>query len=118
MEEQREREDSVFQFYRGLIALRKNPEYEDSLIYGACIPWLRKQKNLMAYLRKGDSQTLLVMGNFQETPQRVKLPGAYEKVLINNLDCLDGEADGEVCLRGWQFVVLEMRSAYFTVPSI
>lgn len=118
VEEQREREDSVFQFYRGLIALRKNPEYEDSLIYGACIPWLRKQKNLMAYLRKGDSQTLLVMGNFQETPQRVKLPGAYEKVLINNLDCLDGEADGEVCLRGWQFVVLEMRSAYFTVPSI
>ena len=117
VEEQREREDSVFQFYRGLIALRKNPEYEDSLIYGACIPWLRKQKNLMAYLRKGDSQTLLVMGNFQETPQRVKLPGAYEKVLINNLDCLDGEADGEVCLRGWQFVVLEMRQPFFqSVP--
>lgn len=52
VEEQKERGDSVFQFYRSLIALRKNPDYEDSLIYGACIPYLREQKNLMAYLRK------------------------------------------------------------------
>ena len=109
VEEQQRRGDSVFQFYRGLIALRKNPEYEDSLIYGRCIPYLREQKNLMAYLRKGEAQTLLVMGNFQETPQMVKLPGVCEKVLMNNIDGFDKGTDGEICLKGWQYLILEMR---------
>ncbi len=109
VEEQRGREDSVFEFYRRLIALRKDPEYEDSLIYGACIPWLREQKNLMAYLRRGREQTLLVMGNFQETPQKVKLPGSYEKVLMNNMDCFEEVTDGEICLAGWQYAILEMK---------
>ena len=108
VEEQKEREDSVFQFYRSLITLRKNSDYEDSLIYGACIPYLREQKNLMAYLRKGKVQTLLVMGNFQETPQKVKLPGVCEKVLINNMDGVDDRTEGEIGLRGWQYLVLEM----------
>ena len=109
VEEQRGREDSVFEFYRRLIALRKAPEYEDSLIYGVCIPWLREQKNLMAYLRRGREQTLLVMGNFQETPQKVKLPASYEKVLMNNMDCFEEVTDGEICLAGWQYAILEMK---------
>ena len=110
VEEQQGREDSVLQFYRSLIALRKNPKYEDSLIYGACIPYLKEQKNLMAYLRRGKTQTLLVMGNFQEMPQKVKIQGVYEKVLINNMDCLDKGTEGEICLMGWQYVILEMKS--------
>ena len=109
VEEQRDRRDSVFQFYRSLIALRKNPEYEDSLIYGKCIPYLREQKNLMAYFRRGENKTLLVMGNFQEIPQKVKLPGVCEKVLINNMDWVDDGTDREMGLKGWQYVVLEMR---------
>lgn len=106
---QMEQEDSVLQFYRSLIALRKDPEYEDSLIYGACIPYLREQKNLMAYLRKGEKQTLLVMGNFQKEPQKVKLPGAYDLVLLNNMDELT-EKDEEICLKGWQYLILKMKT--------
>ena len=87
VEEQTGRGDSILQFYRRLIELRKDPQYEDSLIYGACIPYLRGQRNLMAYLRKGGYQTLLVVGNFQEEPQEVTLPEAYETVLLNNMDC-------------------------------
>ncbi len=110
VEEQRGRKDSVLEFYRSLIALRKDPKYEDSLIYGACIPYLREQKGLMAYLRKGEIHTLLVMGNYQGAPQKVELSGTYEKVLINNMDRLDEEEDGKICLMGWQYVILEMRS--------
>lgn len=110
VEDQTARKDSVLQFYRSLISLRKNPEYEDSLVYGACIPYLREQKNLMAYFRSGERQRVLIMGNFQETPQAVKLPGAYDKVLLNNMDCLK-EQDGEIVLEGWQYLILRMAEA-------
>lgn len=108
VEEQKGRADSVFQFYRSLIALRKDPKYEDSLIYGKCIPYLREQKGLMAYLRKGETQTLLVMGNFQQTPQKVELPGAYKKVLLNNMGQVDQERGGKIFLQGWQYLLLEL----------
>lgn len=108
VEAQMGRNGSVLEFYRSLIALRKDPEYEDSLIYGACVPYLREQNNLMAYLRKGEKQTLLVMGNFQKEPQKVTLPGAYDFVLLNNMEELT-EQDGEICLEGWQYLILKMK---------
>lgn len=106
VESQIGRKDSVLEFYRSLIALRKNPEYEDSLIYGECIPYLREQKNLMAYLRKGERQVLLVIGNFQKESQNVRLPWKYEQILLNNMDVL-AENDGELCLEGWQYLILK-----------
>lgn len=108
VEEQAGREDSVFQFYRRLITLRKNPEYEDSLIYGSCIPYLREREGLMAYLRKGEKQTLLILGNVQEQQQEVELPDSCETVLLNNLDAVDMQ-ENAVCLDGWQYLVLKLK---------
>ena len=56
--------DSLLSFYKKLTALRKNPEYKETIVYGELLPYLQEQHNLMAYLRKGD-KTLLVAGNFQ-----------------------------------------------------
>lgn len=109
IKEQMGRKDSVLEFYRNLIALRKDPEYEDSLIYGTCIPYAQEQENLMAYFRKGEKQTVLVIGNFQAQPQQVKLPWPHHKVLLNNMDEAD-EKDGELCLKGWQYLILEKSS--------
>ena len=67
--------DSLLSFYKELIALRKNPEYKETIVYGELIPYLEEQHNLMSYYRKGD-KTLLVLGNFQKEPQTVKLPSA------------------------------------------
>lgn len=107
VKEQAGRKGSVLEFYRSLIALRKDPRYEDSLIYGACIPYLRGQKNLMAYFRMGETQKLLIMGNFQEHPQNVELSGNYKKVLINNMDFLEAKGK-EIRLAGWQYLILDM----------
>lgn len=64
--EQIEREDSVFRFYQKLIALRKDSRYADTIVYGQTIPVLVEEKDVMAYLRRGKGQTLLVIGNFRE----------------------------------------------------
>ena len=103
---QRGREGSVYEFYRSLIALRKSGEYGETLVYGETVPWLKEQRNLMAYLRRG-GKTVLVAGNFQGEPQAMRLPAPLKKLLLNNLEALD--ADGETLhLAPWQLVVAEV----------
>lgn len=105
--EQKNRPDSVWNFYRQLIQLRRNPDYRETVVYGEMIPYLREQKNLMAYYRKSENQTLLVMGNFQTEAQNAALPGPVKKILINNLEQFDSKG-GILHMPGYQFVVLEV----------
>ncbi|NCC42726.1 MAG: hypothetical protein EOM18_03915 [Clostridia bacterium] len=101
------RDDSVFAWYKELNALRKNPEYKETVVYGELIPYKREQKNLMAYYRKGTDKTLLVVANYQHDAQDVELPGAYKKVLMNNLSSFDLEGN-TLHMPGYQAVIIEM----------
>ena len=98
--------DSVRSFYKQLIALRKNPEYKETVVYGALEPAWEDQHNLMAYYRKGD-KTLLVIGNYQKEEQAVTLPSERKKVLLNNYPDL-AQDNNTIRLRGYQVLILEM----------
>ncbi len=102
--------DSVRSFYKELIALRKDPDYKETVVYGELKPYLEEQHNLMAYYRKGE-QTLLVIGNYQMEEQTVELPSEYhseyKKILLNNYPELVQEG-ATLILHGYQAVVLEM----------
>lgn len=102
--------DSVRSFYKELIALRKAPEYKETVVYGTLEPYLEEQHNLMAYYRKGD-KTLLVIGNYQKEEQEVILPGGYKKILLNNYHDLTQEGN-TLKLLGYQAVILEMQPAH------
>lgn len=100
--------DSVLSFYKELIALRKNPAYKETLVYGDVVPYLEEQHNLMAYHRKGEKD-LLVIGNFQREPQTAALPSSCKNVLLNNYKDLDMEKDNTaVRLKGYQAIVIEL----------
>lgn len=98
--------DSVRSFYKALIALRKSPEYKETVVYGELTPLWEEQHNLMAYSRKGD-KTLYVIGNYQNEEQSVTLPSPCKKVLLNNCPDLQMEAD-TIRLHGYQVLILEM----------
>ena len=98
--------DSVFHFYKKLIALRKDPAYRETVVYGALEPYLKEQRNLMAYYRRGE-KTLLVMGNFQREEQEVALPAACKRGLLNNYPDADIQ-DLTIRMQGYQVVILEM----------
>ena len=102
------REDSVFAYYQKLIALRKNPEYKETIIYGKVIPYMEDEKNLMAYYRKGENQTLLVIGNYQNEGRVIELPGPVKSVLLNNYDDAAISGNGNIRLEGYQAVVIEV----------
>lgn len=98
--------DSVLNFYRRMIALRKDPEYTETIVYGAFEPFLRERRNLMAYYRKGE-KTLLVIGNYQRKEQEVTLPVSCKKVLLNNYPEFS-ILGNTVRMRGYQVLILEI----------
>ena len=104
---QEEDENSVLSFYKKLISLRKNPEYKETIVYGTFVPFMEKEKNLIGFLRKGE-KTLLILGNLQKDPRKVKTGGRIEKVLLNNLQALQAEEEA-VCLEGYQFIIAEIK---------
>lgn len=98
--------DSLLSFYKKLTALRKDPDYKETIVYGNLIPYLEDQHNLMAYFRKGE-KTLLVIGNFQTEPQDITLPGKCKNVLLNNYPETD-ISENILHLKNYQAVILEL----------
>ena len=100
--------ESLLSYYKKLTALRKNPVYKETLVYGNFVPYMEDRHNLMAYYRKGD-KTLLVLGNFQKAPQTVKLSAPYKEILLNNYPALKITEDS-VVLDDYQAVILELEN--------
>lgn len=99
--------DSVFNYYRSLICLRKSEEYAETLVHGDLTPYLEDMHNVMAYYRKTKDQTLLIMANYQNEPQKLPLPGSVKKVVLTNTSD-PSFTETEITLDGYQAVVLEM----------
>lgn len=100
--------NSVLSYYKKLTALRKNPEYSETVVYGKTVPYLPEVERLMAFKRVGDNQTLLVLGNFSTKPQTVKLPSKCKKVVLNNVENVEFVSDTEIKLEGYQAIVIEI----------
>jgi len=105
---QKDDRNSVYAFYKKMIALYKDPAYHETLTFGRFEPYARETKNLIAYFRKGEGQTLLVLANFQNEPQTVMLPEAAGNVILNNCERVDLDDNGCITLGGYQAVIIEL----------
>ena len=107
LESQKKDPDSVYQYYRRLLALRKDPAYAETVVYGELVPVFEDQDRVMAYYRKSADQTLLVIGNYKTQPQTLTLPAEIRKIVLNNLPQLKTDGN-EIMLEGYQAVILEV----------
>lgn len=105
---QKDDRNSVYAFYKKMIALYKDPAYHETLAFGRFEPYMRETKNLIAYYRRGEGQTLLVLANFQNEAQTVMLPEAVGNVILNNCASVDLDDDGRITLGGYQAVIIEL----------
>jgi glycosidase len=62
--------DSLFNFYRQLIRCRKQ---HPALLDGDFIPITVKLKNVLAYLRTNESETIMVVLNFSRARQKLQI---------------------------------------------
>lgn len=109
--EQTGREDSVWNFYKKLITLRKNPEYSETIAYGQQMPTLMELKDFMGFYRKGVDKTLLVLANYQKEKREICVAEKVKKVIVNNLGATqieETEAGNVIFMEGYQFLVLEV----------
>lgn len=106
VEDQLKREDSVFNYYKKLIRLRKENEI---IVYGNYELLLPEDENIFAYVRSLDGKKLLTVCNFSKSEQKFDFQG-YEnaEVLISNYNRDAGE-DG--ILKPYEAIVLLLENA-------
>ena len=104
--------DSLYHYYKKLIALRKDPAYADALVYGSFVPYLQHMSGIMSYLRRGEEQAILVMGNFNSEAQTLPLPESMKikKILLGNLpdSCAEAGDTGDIILQKYEVIVAEV----------
>lgn len=98
--------DSVLQYYRKLIALRKSEAYRELFTYGEFTQVYGEMDHIMAYTRILDEKKVLVAANFGETKVVLPVQQPVKQVLLFNQP-VDVEAD-RIVLPGCGVLVAEM----------
>jgi oligo-1,6-glucosidase len=108
LENQLENPESVYNYYKELIELRKNPDYKDIFVYGDMVPYAYEQENLLAFTRSYQGETILVAANYQSEPQKVKLHAPIDKILLSNTANID-VTNQTLTLDGYQSLIIKLR---------
>lgn len=111
VEAQEQDPDSVLNYYRKLVALRKSDELKEVFTYGEFLPEYEIVDGVMAFYRKDESKCILVAANFGKDAATIKLKSEIEKVWLSNR--IDGTVDCEkdsLNLRSCEVVVLELEN--------
>lgn len=84
VENQEKDADSVLNYYRKLLALRKSPEYQEVFTYGRFIPAYENAENIMAYYRADGNRRILVAANFGKDTVELKPEYSIKNVVLSN----------------------------------
>ena len=97
--------ESVLSYYKKLTALRKNPEYKETMVYGDFVPFMADEDRLMAFYRKGE-KTLLILGNYRKEERELELPAPVKKLVLSNTEPrITGR---KITLSGYEATILEI----------
>ena len=111
VEAQEQDPDSVLNYYRKLVALRKSDELKEVFTYGEFLPEYENVDGVMAFYRKDEFKCILVAANFGKDAATIKLKSEIERVWLSNR--IDGTVDCEkdsLNLRSCEVVVLELEN--------
>ena len=84
MADQDQDPDSILNYYRRLIALRKSPTYKEVFTYGKFLPAYQYTEDVMAYYRKDEHTRILVAANFGKESVELPLDYPVKQVLLSN----------------------------------
>lgn len=109
VENQENDPDSVLNYYRKLVALRKSDEFKNVFTYGEFIPEYEEMDGIQAFYRKDAATCILVVANFGTDAAGIELKGDVKRVLLSNqkeetVDCTKNRLNLKSC----EVVVLEM----------
>ncbi len=110
VESQEQDPDSVLNYYRRLVALRKSPEYKDVFVYGSFSPVYEDTEYVMAYYRSDKEKRILVAANFGREAVLLELDYPVKKLLLSNRENAPDEElpKQELRLESCEAAVLEV----------
>ncbi len=115
VENQEKDSNSVLNYYRKLVALRKSPAYREVFTYGRFVPAYEDTESVMAYYRVEEKKRIMVAGNFGKETVELKLDFPVKTVLLSNLKDWDMEnrqvPKDILTLESCEVVVLECGSS-------
>ena len=110
VEDQQNNPDSVLNYYRKLIALRKSDEFKNVFTYGEFIPEYEEMDDILAFYRTDAATSILVVANFGTDAASIELKGNVKRVLMSNQknETVD-YTKNRLNLKSCEVVVLEMK---------
>lgn len=106
--EQEEREDSVLNYYRKLITLRKSDAYGEVFTYGKLVPVYEEEDYVFSYKRLNSEKEVFVIANFGKRDTELKLENKDYTVLLNNMNAVTING-GILRLKSCQAIVMEVK---------
>ena len=107
VESQENDADSVLNYYRRLVAVRKSPEYKEVFTYGKFVPVYQDTETIMAYYRENGNQRMLVAANFGKEAAELKLEYPVKRVVLSNQNKVE-RPEQLLKLESCEVIVLEM----------
>ncbi|WP_228588713.1 alpha-amylase family glycosyl hydrolase [Alkalibacterium sp.] len=98
--------DSVLNFYKQLIRLRKDSEFKEVVIYGAFVPFETDCDQIIVYERVLDDRILLVAINYTNEQQLFHISDRYCRVVLSNYADTSTYETGSLSLRPYESVIL------------
>ena len=112
METQDADPDSVLNYYRKLIALRKSPAYKEVFTYGEFMPVYQNTCSVMAYYRKNEKQRILITANFGKEAVSLTLEYPVKQLLLSNMASAEHSlpANDIITLNSCEVLVFELET--------
>lgn len=97
--------DSVLNYYRKLVKVRKSPEYKEVFTYGQFEPAYEDTDSIMAYYRFDGEKRVLVVANFGKEAVELELQYPVKNIILSNRD--REKAERTLQLDSLEVIVLE-----------
>ena len=112
METQDTDPDSVLNYYRKLIALRKSPAYKEVFAYGEFLPVYQNTSSVMAYYRKTENQRILITANFGKEAVSLTLEYPVKQILLSIMASAEHSlpANDIITLNSCEVLVFELET--------
>ena len=107
VESQENDADSVLNYYRRLVAVRKSREYKEVFTYGKFVPVYQDTETVMAYYRENENQRVLVAADFGKEAAQLRLEYSVKRVVLSNQKEVE-TAEQMLKLESCEVIVLEL----------
>ena len=109
--------DSVLNYYRKLVKVRKSPEYKEVFTYGQFEPAYEDTDSIMAYYRFDGEKRVLVVANFGKEAVELELQYPVKNIILSNRDRKKAERTLQLDGLSWDLACDSFDSKYICFQS-